>query len=58
MKILVLELATVNRTSIRHEILGESVQVANVLMELQQLMEVIIRDDDVFGVASHVNDLM
>jgi hypothetical protein len=28
------------------------------VMEFQQPVVVIIRDDDVFGVASHVNDLM
>lgn len=49
--------ATVNRTSIRHEIVGESFQVAGVVMEFQQPVVVVIRDDDVFGVAGHVNDL-
>ena len=50
--------ASHHRTSIRHEIVGESFQVAGVVMEFQQPVVVIIRDDDVFGVASHVNDLM
>lgn len=50
-------MATVNRTSIRHEIVGESFQVAGVVMEFQQPVVVVIRDDDVFGVAGHVNDL-
>ena len=37
--------------------LGERFDVARVLLVIHELVVVIIRHDDIFGVSGHVNDL-
>ena len=46
-----------NCTFVGNKVIGECLQIACELVELQQFMIVVIRNDDIFGVARHVNNL-
>ena len=45
-------------TFVVHKVFGELFQVPRELEELNQLMEIIERDDGVFWVSGHVDDLV
>lgn len=45
-------------TFVVHKVFGELFQVSRELEELNQLVEIIERDDGVFGVSGHVDDLV